>query len=57
MKEAIKVAGRRFTTRRMVRDYTTEFYAKAMQPTTDDPDPPDHAYPSGLRAPAEPVRT
>jgi hypothetical protein len=55
MKEAIKVAGRRFTTARMVKEYAAEFYAKAMQPTTDDPDPPEYAYPAGSGA--SPVRT
>lgn len=39
MKESIRVAGRRFTARRMLQDYVTSYYAPILQgePFTDDP--------------------
>lgn len=39
MKEAIRIAGRRFTTRRMLQDYGTMYYAPILlgEPFTDDP--------------------
>ncbi|MGE0347551.1 MAG: alpha-glucan family phosphorylase [Gemmatimonadales bacterium] len=39
MKEAIRVAGRRFTSRRMLQDYATRYYAPILRgdPFTDDP--------------------
>ncbi len=39
MKESIRIAGRRFTTRRMLQDYTRQYYAPILRgdPFTDDP--------------------
>jgi starch phosphorylase len=39
MRRSIYVAGRKFTTRRMVQEYATEYYVPAMrgEPPTDDP--------------------
>ncbi|MEQ9569667.1 MAG: alpha-glucan family phosphorylase [Longimicrobiales bacterium] len=40
MKEAIKEAGRFFTTRRMVQDYARDYYVPALRGATDGDDPP-----------------
>nr|MBA2292164.1 alpha-glucan family phosphorylase [Gemmatimonadales bacterium] len=39
MKESIRIAGRRFTTRRMLQDYTRQYYAPILRgdPFADDP--------------------
>jgi starch phosphorylase len=39
MKESIRVAGRRFTSRRMLQDYTAQYYAPILrhEPFSDDP--------------------
>ena len=39
MKESIRVAGRHFTTRRMLQDYTSQYYAPILRgdPFADDP--------------------
>jgi starch phosphorylase len=47
MKEAIRVAGRDYTTGRMVRDYTERYYVPAMHEPAGDRLPPDRAYPAG----------
>lgn len=40
MKQALRVAGSRFTTWRMVGDYCTEYYAPALEGRLDGDDPP-----------------
>lgn len=40
MKQAICVAGQKFTTRRMVQEYAVEYYAPAMHPESFVDDPP-----------------
>jgi glycogen phosphorylase len=40
MKNALRVAGRHFTARRMVRDYMTDFYAPALRGQIREDDPP-----------------
>ncbi|MCA1791256.1 MAG: alpha-glucan family phosphorylase [Thioalkalivibrio sp.] len=40
MKHALRVAGHRFTARRMVQDYTSNFYVKALSGVLDHDDPP-----------------
>ena len=40
MKEALRVAGKRFTTDRMVSDYTRQYYAKALIGSTEGDDSP-----------------
>lgn len=40
MKEAMRVAGSYFTTRRMVREYTEHFYVPALSGSVDKDDPP-----------------
>ncbi len=47
MKEAIRIAGRDYTTGRMVRDYTERYYVPAMHEPTADSRPPERAYPAG----------
>jgi len=40
MKEALRVAGQRFTTNRMVREYAERFYIPAVQGLSEGDDPP-----------------
>jgi starch phosphorylase len=40
MKEAIRVAGRRFTSRRMLQDYATRYYAPILRGDPFEDDPP-----------------
>jgi starch phosphorylase len=40
MKEALRVAGRQFTTRRMVKEYVEWYYVPAVQGLTEGDDPP-----------------
>ncbi len=40
MKHAIREAGRHFTTRRMVQDYTRDYYVPALRGDTEGDDPP-----------------
>ena len=40
LKEAIKEAGRMFTTRRMVQDYVRKYYVPALQGDAAGDDPP-----------------
>ena len=40
MKQAAIVAGKTFTTRRMVIDYTEKFYVPALRGSTEGDDPP-----------------
>lgn len=40
MKHALRVAGHRFTARRMVQDYTSNFYVKALAGALEHDDPP-----------------
>jgi starch phosphorylase len=40
MKEALRVAGRQFTTQRMVKEYVEHFYVPAVRGTTEGDDPP-----------------
>jgi len=40
MKEAIRIAGRDFTARRMMEDYVRESYAPAMRAEEGEDDPP-----------------
>jgi starch phosphorylase len=45
MKEALRVAGRRFTTHRMVHEYAERHYAPAIAGSLDHDDPPTHEPP------------
>ena len=40
MKQALRVAARRFTTHRMVRDYARDYYVPALRGSLEDDDPP-----------------
>lgn len=40
MKESVRVAGRDFTTGRMVQEYAERYYAPALQGLTEGDDPP-----------------
>jgi starch phosphorylase len=40
MKHALRVAGQRFTARRMVQEYTANFYVPALKGVLDHDDPP-----------------
>ncbi len=46
MKHALRVAGHRFTARRMVQDYTSNFYVKALSGVLEHDDPPTSSVPS-----------
>ena len=40
MRHALRLAGSRFTARRMVQDYVQEYYAPAIRGETSGDDPP-----------------
>ena len=54
MKEALRVAGRQFTTQRMVKEYVEHFYVPAVQGTTEGDDPPtDDRMAASFEPPAD----
>ena len=62
MKHALRVAGSRFTSRRMVQEYATDFYVPALRGTMEGDDPPadggfDYVPGSGTETESEPVES